>query len=102
MSCALQRACASRKIGKITSGVQTYRTRSRQLSRIHKVGFREAAGAAGTVCGLENAVTCCMPGSKFSLNRGENQSHVRSFALMLLVACKSQPRRSVVIVLVID
>ena len=53
------------------------------------VGFREAAGTAGTVCGLENAVTCCMPGSKFSLNRGENQSHVRSFALMWLLACQA-------------
>src|SRR4030095_11258799 len=86
MSCALQRACASRKIGRITSGVQTYKTRSRQLSRIHRPGFREAAGAAGTVCGLENAVTCCVPETKFSLNCGENQSHVRSFALMLLLA----------------
>src|SRR4029077_1515913 len=82
MSCALQRACASRKIGRITNGVQTYKIRSRQLSRIHKPGFRAAAGAAGTVCGLENAVTCCMPGTKFSLNCGENQSHVRTFVLL--------------------
>src|SRR6267143_4012771 len=89
MSCALQRACASRKIGRITSGVQKYKIRSRQLSKIHKPGFRATAGVAGTVYGLENAVTCCMPGTKFSLNCGENQSHLRSFALMLLLACQA-------------
>src|SRR6266536_5535328 len=99
MSCALQRACASRKIGRITSGVQTYKTKSRQLSKIHKPDFRAAAGAAGTVCGLENAVTYCIPGTKFSLNCGENQSHVRSFCYL---RARPQPWRTMVIVVVID
>ncbi|PYJ63987.1 MAG: hypothetical protein DME74_01365 [Verrucomicrobia bacterium] len=65
-------------MGTSNSGVQTYRTKSRQLSRIHKLGFRPAAagaGAAGTVCGRENAETCCMRlgGAKLLSNYCENQ-----------------------------
>ena len=69
MSSALQRACATRKTGTITSGVQTYKIRSRQLSRIHKLGFRAAASPAGTVCGCENAVTYCMPLGELSFSQ---------------------------------
>jgi hypothetical protein len=43
-----------------------------------------------------------MPETKFSLNCGENQSHVRSFAFMLLLACQAVALAKVVIPLVID
>src|SRR6266496_5072340 len=73
MSSALQRACATRKTGTITSGVQTYKIRSRQLSRIHKLGFRAAASPAGTVCGRENAVTYCMPLGELSFSQTDRK-----------------------------
>ncbi|PYJ97853.1 MAG: hypothetical protein DME68_08120 [Verrucomicrobia bacterium] len=38
------------------------------------LGFRAMAGAARTVCGRENAGTCCMnSGVKLSLNQRGNQ-----------------------------
>src|SRR5262249_32324955 len=98
MSCALQRACATRKIGMINSGVQTYKIKSRQLSRIQKPGFRAAAGAPGTV--VENAVTCCMPRRQvFLKSRGKSMV---CFALMLLLASQAEVWRRMAIVLVID
>src|SRR5947209_18391089 len=60
MSCGLQRDCASANTGRMRSGVATYRIRSRQLFRIQRFGRDRAAGTAGTVCGREKAVTCCM------------------------------------------
>src|SRR6266576_7009341 len=73
MSSALQRACATRKTGTITSGVQTYKIRSRQPSRIHKLGFPATAGAAGTVCGRENALTYCMPLGELSFSQTDRK-----------------------------
>src|SRR5436190_24345104 len=72
MSCALQRACATAKTGNSSNGVPTYRTRSRQLFKIQKLGLELAAGTAGTVCGREKAVTCCMTGK-----RANYSSHLR-------------------------
>src|SRR5437773_10794164 len=70
MSCALQRVCARANIGTSNSGVPTYRIRSRQLFRIHKLRFGTVSGATGAVCGDVNAVTCCMNLSgKSSLHR---------------------------------
>src|SRR5438128_10305293 len=60
MSCGLQRDCASANTGRMSSGVATYRIRSRQLFRIQKFGRDRTAGTAGTICGREKAVTCCM------------------------------------------
>ena len=74
MSCALQRVCARANIGTSNSGVPTYRIRSRQLFRIHKLRFGTVSGATGAVCGDINAVTCCMNLSgKSSLHRWQNQ-----------------------------
>src|SRR5207244_9024672 len=74
MSCALQRACASTNIGTSKSGVPTYRIRSRQLLRIHRVFFGAAACTAGTVCGRENALRSCIGlSAKCVLIRQENQ-----------------------------
>src|ERR1700747_2571365 len=64
MSSAAQSPCAATKIGTSKSGVHTYRIRSRQLSRIHKLDLRSAAtgaDAAGTVCADDNPGTICMP-----------------------------------------
>ena len=55
-----QRACASKNIGTRKSGVPTYRIRSRQLLRIHRVFFGAVTGTAGTVCGRENALRSCI------------------------------------------
>src|ERR1043166_2828519 len=60
MSCALQRACASKNIGTRKSGVPTYRIRSRQLLRIHRVFLGAVTGTAGTLCGRENALRSCI------------------------------------------
>src|SRR5438034_10128721 len=74
MSCALQRACASKNIGTRKSGVPTYRIRSRQVLRIQSVFFGAALGTAGTVCGRENALRSCIGLSvKCRLTRRQKQ-----------------------------
>src|SRR6266705_5828153 len=60
MSCAVQRAWASANIGTSRMGVPTYRIRSRQPLRIQSAFFGAVFGTAGTVCGGEKAVTCCI------------------------------------------
>src|SRR6266702_400092 len=60
MSWGLQRAWASAKAGTSNSGVPTYKIRSRHESRIHSFGLDALTGSGGTVCGRENALTCCM------------------------------------------
>src|SRR5438552_18478947 len=60
MSFALHLAGATANTVTIKRGVATYRIKSRQLLRIHGLRLGTAAGTAGTVCGRENAVTCCM------------------------------------------
>src|SRR5207245_10153181 len=80
MSCALQRACASKNIGNRKSGVPTYRIRSRQLLRLQSVVFGAVTGTAGTVCGRENALRSCIGLSgKCLLTRRENQYAVLCF-----------------------
>src|ERR1044071_4182048 len=74
MSCGLHLAWASANAGISSSGVPTYKTKSRQELSIHS--FRPAAGAGvdGTVCRRENPETCCMNSrSKSSLKRRGNQ-----------------------------
>src|SRR5438552_18155655 len=67
MSCGRQRVWARAKTGTNNSGVPTYRLRARHESSIHNFGL-DAAGTAGTVCGRENALICCISsGTKFSL-----------------------------------
>jgi hypothetical protein len=54
--------------------------------RKFSLGFRAMAGAAGTVCGRENAVTCCMNSApKVSLNRGKINAGFASNRLVLIV-----------------
>src|SRR6266567_1129138 len=84
MSCALQRACASRNIGIRKSGVPTYRIRSRQLLRIHSAFFGAVTGTAGTVCGRENALRSCIGLSAKCLLTGSPESGLPLCEIALL------------------
>src|ERR1051325_5616402 len=78
MSCALQRACAKANIGTSNNGVPTYKIRSRQLLRIHRLRFGTLTGTAGTVWGRENALTCCIGVGRIgSLKRAEKSTPQR-------------------------
>src|SRR5262245_33115833 len=60
MSWALNRTWARANIGIRNRGVPMYKIRSRQLLRIHGVFFGAFTGTAGTTCGCEKALTCCI------------------------------------------
>src|ERR1043166_4352435 len=81
MSCALQRACAKANIGTSNNGVPTYKIRSRQLLRIHRLRLGTVTGTAGTVWGRENALTCCIGlGRIGSLKRAQKSTPLHQWS----------------------
>src|SRR5947207_5669822 len=68
--------------------------RSRQPSKIHKLAFRAAAGAAGAVCGGENAVTCCMPLAERRFLKPDGKSILSSRDIAGIVSINDKARKN--------